>query len=97
MNIKSILVVALLSFTTASFSNVITGKSANTVIKGASEIRYTEQSTAPSFILFKVGEQPNASGFNQLMSGVFKNSPETSFRLVKSVSDELGYIHSTYQ
>tara|TARA_R110002049_G_scaffold200971_1_gene371665 strand:- start:1385 stop:4921 length:3537 start_codon:yes stop_codon:yes gene_type:complete len=97
MNFKTIAVVALMSLSSLAFANVITGKIAYSAIKGANEIRYTEQSAAPSFISFKADERPTSGSFNQVMKAVFKNSPETSFKLIKSTVDEIGYTHNTYQ
>lgn len=97
MKIKSIAVATLIALSTVTYANSIKGSLANSTLKGAIEIRYTEQSEAPAYIEFKADERPLASSFQSLMTGVFKNSPSTTFRLIKSVEDEIGYTHNTYQ
>lgn len=97
MNFKSITVAALMSLSSLAFAHVITGKTAYSALKGANEIRYTEQSKAPSFISFNSDERPISGSLEQVMKAIFKDSPETSFKLIKSTVDEIGYTHNTYQ
>ncbi len=97
MKIKTIAIFSLFLVSIGLHSKSLVGKSASAILKGASEIRYTKQSKAPSFISFKTDERPLGDSFSQVMNGVFKNSPETTFKLIKSSVDELGYTHHKYQ
>jgi Zn-dependent metalloprotease len=97
MNNKYLSLFFLFVLSVSVSANSIFGAAARSKIKGAVEIRYTSKSDAPAFIQFAADEQPLESEFSILMQTIFKSSVGTSFKLLKSEKDGLGYTHTSYQ
>ncbi len=80
-----------------SFAQSYYGNFASSRVNGAQELRYTTKSEAPAYILFEKSKQPSLAAFTSVISAIFKESPQITFKKVQSVQDELGYFHTTYQ
>lgn len=97
MNNKFLTLFFLFVLSITLSANTLTGADAQAKINGAVEIRYTAKTEAPAYIRFNDFSQPSDTQLESILKIIFKRSPGTTFKLLKTEGDGLGYTHTTYQ
>ena len=93
MNNKYLTLFLLFVLSISLSANTLIGADAHAKINGAVEIRYTAKTEAPAYIKFNDFNQPSDNQLESILKVIFKRSPETTFKLLKSERDGLGYRH----
>jgi len=95
---KNLLLIIVISLLTYSLSaKEYFGAEAQKLIKGANQVRITEKTDFPDFIVFNELNQIPVEKFNSWIKLYMKNPAKTSFKLVTKYNDKIGFIHIKYQ
>ena len=90
---KNLLLIIVISLLTYSLSaKEYFGAEAQKLIKGANQVRITEKTDFPDFIVFNELNQIPVEKFNSWIKLYMKNPAKTSFKLVTKYNDKIGFI-----
>ena len=79
-----------------SFSQVLTGRSAEAILPQANEIKIDDRLKSPAFIGFKPGSVISANAIESIGKALKMQSEDTYLK-VKEEKDEIGMLHNRYQ
>ena len=78
-------------------SIVLEGRLADELVKGAAKIYVNDESTIPSFIIFREENQPVFDSPDLWLKLAFGLPEELSLNLISRETDKLGFTHYRYR